>query len=45
MNKAQGYFGAETGDFYLYVRPIPKCGQWGSIGGQCQSFTNTVTHN
>ena len=25
MNKAQGYFGAEAGDFNLYARPIPKC--------------------
>ena len=45
MNKAQGHFGVETGDFNLYARPIPKCGQWGLIGGQRQPFTNTVTQH
>ena len=36
MKKDQGYFGAQAGDFNLYVRPIAKCEP------QCQSFTNTV---
>ena len=31
------YFAAETGDFNLYVRPIPK------YNFQRQSFTNAVT--
>ena len=25
MSKAQGYIGAEAGDFNLYAKPIPKC--------------------
>ena len=32
MNKAQGYFEAETGDFNLYARPIPTWGEWGQLG-------------
>ena len=39
MKKAQGYFGAEAGDFNLYERPIPQ----GDL--QCQFFTNTLTQH
>ena len=38
MNKAQEYFGAETGDFDLYARPIPKCGQWRVNWGSMSIF-------
>ena len=34
MNKAQGHFRAENGDFNIYRRPIPKCDL------HCQSFTS-----
>ena len=36
-NTPRRYFGAETGDFNLFVRPIPK------YDCQRQSFTKTVT--
>ena len=46
MNKVQEYFGAEAGDFNLYVTPIPKCdfqSQSFTNDLQRQSLTNTVT--
>ena len=37
-NTPKRYFGVETGDFYSFVRPIPKC------DSQRQSFIKTVTN-